>query len=153
MIIDKLNTFADNVALNTGAAGSYLLGDQIDLGTPAVDLGHADQVYIVIKAATAITSGGTATLAFQLASDDSAAMTPATASKHLTTPVVAVGASLAAGTVLYAGALPFAGAVPYERWLGIIQVSGVAAITGGQVDAFITKDYAAWKAYPNPVGA
>lgn len=153
MIVDKLNQFCDAVALNTGAAGSYLIGDQIDLGSAGIDLGHTEEVYLVIKATTAITAGASGTLSFTVASDDSAAINATTGSKHLTTPTITVGAGIAANTVLFAGKLPFAGSVPYERYLGILQNTGVAAVTAGAVDAFLTKDLAAWKAYPNPVGA
>ena len=41
MILDERNEFADAVALNTGAAGSYLIGDQIDLGV-ARDIGNGE---------------------------------------------------------------------------------------------------------------
>lgn len=153
MIVDKFNQFADGVALNTGAAASYLIGDQIDLGSAGIDLGHADQLYLVIKVTTAITAAATGTLSFTLASDAAAALTPASASKHLTTPVFDAAAGIAANTILYAGKLPFAGSVPYERYLGILQNTGVAAITAGAVDAFLCKDLAAYKAYPNAAGA
>ncbi len=33
MILDELLEFCDATALNTGGAASYLIGDQIDLGT------------------------------------------------------------------------------------------------------------------------
>ena len=39
MILDKLNEFADATALNTGAAGGYLIGNQIDLGLNGRDVG------------------------------------------------------------------------------------------------------------------
>ncbi len=146
MISDKYNQFCDGVALNTGGAGSYLIGDQIDLKSE-VDLGHVEEAYLVIKAKTLITAGASGTLGFALASDDTASINASTGSRHLLTPVKAVGAGIPAGTILFAGKLPFGGDVPYERFLGILQITGVAAITAGSVDAFLVKDLAAWRAY------
>jgi hypothetical protein len=69
MILDKRNEFCDAVALNTGGAGTYLLGDQIDLGV-ARDMGNGEPMYLVITVATLPTSAaGTATAQFTLASD------------------------------------------------------------------------------------
>lgn len=152
MIVDKLNYFADGVAANTGAAGSYLLGDQIDLRA-AGDLGHTEGAYLVIKTNALLTSGASGTISFTLASDSTAAIDPATSSKHLTTPVRAVGAGgIPANTILYAGPLPYEANVPYERFLGILQNTGVAAMTAGSIDAFLCRDFAAWKAYEANTG-
>lgn len=152
MIVDKLNQFCAGVAANTGAAGSYLLGDQIDLRVPA-DLGHTEGAYLVIKTKTLLTSGANGTISFTLASDSTAAIDPSTSSKHLTTPVRAVGTvGIPANTILFAGQLPYEGPVPYERFLGILQNTAVAAMTAGTIDAFLVKDLAAWKAYEANTG-
>lgn len=152
MIVDKLNQFCDGVAANTGAAGSYLLGNQIDLRV-ASDLGHTEGAYLVIKTKTLLTSGASGTISFTLASDSTAAIDPTTGSKHLTTPVKDVGAGgIAANTILFAGQLPYQGSIPYERFLGILQNTGVAAMTAGTIDAFLVKDLAAWKAYEAVTG-
>jgi hypothetical protein len=152
MIIDKFNQFCDGTAANTGGAGSYLLGDQIDLGA-AADLGHVEGAYLVIKTKTALTSGANGTISFTLASDDTAAINPSTSSKHMTTPVRAVGAGgIPANTILFAGPLPYEGSTPYERFIGILQNTGVAAMTAGTIDAFLVKDLAAWKAYEAVTG-
>jgi hypothetical protein len=152
MIVDKLNQFCEGVAANTGAAGSYLLGNQIDLGK-AADLGHTEGAYLVIKTRALLTSGAGGTISFTLASDASAAVDPTTSSKHLTTPARAVGAGgIPANTILFAGRLPYEGAVPYERFIGILQNTAVAAMTAGTIDAFLVKDLAAWKAYEAVTG-
>jgi hypothetical protein len=152
MIVDKLNQFCAGVAANTGAAGSYLLGDQIDLRV-ASDLGHTEGAYLVIKTKTLLTSGANGTISFTLASDSTAAIDPSTSSKHLTTPVKAVGAGgIPANTILFAGQLPYEGSIPYERFLGILQNTAVAAMTAGTIDAFLVKDLAAWKAYEAVTG-
>jgi hypothetical protein len=151
MILDKRNEFCDAVALNTGAAGTYLLGDQIDLGT-ARDVGNGQPVYLVITVDTLPTSGGAATAQFALASDATAAIaTNGTATVHLLTKAFAIS-EMAAGQVLAAIALPMEG-VAYEQFLGILQTTGTAAFTGGKVNAFLTNDVAKWKAYDAPFQA
>ena len=149
MILDKLNEFADSTALNTGAAGGYLIGNQIDLGLNGRDVGNGEPLYLVIQVDTAITAGASGTVAFSLASDATAVINPAASTKHLTTPVFTVGAGIAAGTVLYAGAIPSEGNA-YAKFLGIVQTTGVAAVTAGAVSAFLVRDVAKWKAYDAP---
>ena len=146
MILDKRTEFADAVALNTGAAGTYLIGNQIDLDAAQRDVGNGEPLYLVITVDTLPTSGGAATAQFTLASDDSASIaTNGTASVHFVTKAFAIS-EMAAGTVLAAVALPIQG-VAYERYLGILQTTGTAAFTGGKVNAFLTHDVAKWKAY------
>ena len=149
MILDKLNEFADATALNTGAAGGYLIGNQIDLGLNGRDVGNGEPLYLVIQVDTAITAGASGTVAFSLASDATAVINPAASTKHLTTPVFTVGAGIAAGTVLYAGAIPSDGNA-FKQFLGIVQTTGVAAVTAGAVSAFLVRDVAKWKAYDAP---
>lgn len=151
MILDKRNEFCDAVALNTGGAGTYLVGDQIDLGA-ARDMGNGEPMYLVITVDTLPTSGGSATAQFQLASDASASIaTNGTATVHLETKAFAIS-EMAAGTMLAAIALPLEG-VAYERYLGILQVTGTAAFTGGKINAFLTHDVAKWKSYDAPFQA
>jgi hypothetical protein len=145
MIIDKRNEFCDATALNTGSAGTYLIGDQIDL-TVARDMGNGSAPYLVITVDTLPTSGGSATAKFILASDASASIaTDGSASVHFETKAFAIS-EMAVGTVLAAVKLPMEG-VAYERYLGILQTTGTAAFTGGKVNAFLTMDVAKWKAY------
>lgn len=151
MILDERNEFCDAVALNTGGAGSYLLGDQIDLGT-ARDMGNGEPMYLVITVDTLPTSDGSATAQFTLASDASASIaTNGTATVHLQTKAFAIS-EMAAGTMLAAIALPMEG-VAYERYLGILQTTGTAAFTGGKINAFLTHDVAKWKSYDAPFQA
>lgn len=148
MILDSRNEFADAVALNTGGAGTYLIGSQID--TSAVrDVGNGEPVYLVITVDTLPTSAGAATAQFTLASDASAAVaTDGSASVHFQTKAFAIS-EMAAGTVLAAVPLPIEG-VAYERYLGILQTTGTAAFTGGKINAFLTHDVAKWKSYDAP---
>lgn len=150
MICDKLATFADDTALNTGLAGSYIIGDQIDLQVArgiGTLIGHA-QLWLVIKVQTTATSGGSATLAVNLVTDDNGALSSPTV--IASTPVFAV-ANLTAGTVLAVFALPISSA--YERYIGIQQVTGTAAFTAGNIDAFLTTSPPAYRAYAQGAGA
>lgn len=156
MILDARNEFADAVALNTGAAGTYLLGNQIDLGvTPAPGpVGAVDDMYLVITVDTGITAGSAGTVQFQLASDDSASIaTNGTATVHAMTAAFATGTgtgtgALKAGTTLAVIEMPKA--FNYERYLGVLQVTGTAAITAGKINAFLTADPTVWAAYDSP---
>lgn len=146
MILDERAEFCDATALNTGAAGSYLIGDVMDLGAAARDIGNGEELYLVISVDTAGASAGAATGQFNLVTDDNAA---------LASPAVVVSskawavADMTAGKTLLAVSLPREG-TGYERYIGIQQVTGVAAFTAGKVNAFLTKDPAAWKAYDAP---
>lgn len=145
MILDERTEFCDAVALNTGGAGSYLLGDVIDLGE-AKDLGNSDPLYLVVQVDTTATSGGSATGVISLVTDDNAS---------LSSPAVVVSskawavADMTAGRTLMVVQLPMEGTA-YERYLGIQQTTGVAAFTAGKINAFITHTPARWKAYDAP---
>lgn len=150
MICDKLATFADDTALNTGAAGSYIIGDQLDLQVArnvAAALGHA-QLWLVIKVQTTATSGGSATAIFDLVTDDNSSLSSPTT--LISSPSFAV-AAMTANTVLLITALPVGGT--FERYLGIQQRTGTAAFTAGKVDAFITTTPPIRYAYAQGSGA
>lgn len=146
MILDERLEFGDALALNTGAAGTYLIGDVVDLEV-ARDLGLAGHtIYFVVTVDTAATSGGAATLVITLASDAQAAIaTDGSATAHLISSVRTV-ASLIAGSVIMARNLP-AEDPAYERFLGVLQTTGTAAFTAGKINAFLTLNYAKWKAW------
>lgn len=157
MILDSRNEFCDATALNTGGAGTYLLGSQIDLSA-AANVGAQDELYLVIQVATGIkVASSTGTVQFKLASDDSASIaTDGSATEHFLTPAFATSTStdtgaLKAGTVLAAVKLPLG--FSYERYLGVLQVTGTTAISAGAIDAFLTPDVARWRAYDAPTQA
>lgn len=150
MILDERTEFCDATSLNTGGAGSYLLGDVIDtaFGLPAGGDGinDVDGLFLVIQVDTAATSGGSATGRFILASDAQAAIaTDGTATVHYDSGAIAV-ASLTAGTYIARVALPKG---TYERYLGILQTTAVAAFTAGKINAFLTHNPPTTKAFPN----
>lgn len=149
MILDVRNEFCDAVSLNTNLPGTYLIGNQIDLGaTPTLkDIGVGEQLWLVVTVQTTALSGGSATLQIQLASDDTASISTTTSTIHYTSPAIPV-ASLTAGATVCAVALPYGS---YERYLGILQVTGTAAFTAGKVDAFLTNDPPKWVALPDAI--
>lgn len=155
MIMDELLEFADAVSV-AAAAGTALIGDVIDLGSAARDIGNGEQLYLVITVDTEIITGGSAgTLQFQLVSDAQAAIaTDGTATVHyasklfVTDDAAANDAEMNAGGVPVCVALPLHGP-PYERYLGILAVTATTTTTAGKINAFLTKDPARWKSYPN----
>lgn len=145
MILDERTEFADATALNTGAAGDYVIGDVIDLGAAGRDIGNGEELELVVQVDTTATSGGSATLAVSLATDDNSSLSSPT--KIVTSPAVAV-ASLTAGTTVFRVRVP---AGTYERYIGIVQTTGTAAFTAGKINAFLTPASANWKAYADGI--
>jgi len=156
MILDEFNEFCDATALNTGGAGTYVLGDQIDLGVAARDLGNGQQLYLVVSAAVGINAAGAGTVTFQLTSADNAALSTnpvvhaQSAALVTSTTTGNAGGTLAAGAKLFVIALPMEG-LAYKRYVGIRQVTATQAITAGAIDAFLTADVSAWKAYADAI--
>lgn len=149
MIIDKRNEFCDATALDTNATGLALIGNVIDLGAAGRDLGNGTPLYLVIQVSTAVTSNGNATVEFQVVSDAQAAIAvDGSATVHAKTADTPK-ATLTAG---YRMVLPLPPESPtYERYLGILQNVGTAALTAGAVHAFITDHAPGWKAYPDAI--
>jgi len=151
MILDERTEFCDATSLNTGGAGSYLIGDVIDSGSVVRDLGRGGRpIYFVVTVSTSVTSAGSATVQFHLASDAQAAIaTDGTASYHLSSGAIAK-ATLVAGYNVIAAAVPMAGTA-YERYLGVLQTTAVAALTAGAVDAFLTLSVPKHQVYNNAI--
>ena len=149
MIFDERTEFLDATALNAGAAGTYLIGDVIDL-EDVRDIGQGQPVYLVISVDTAVDSAGDGvTVTFTLASDAQAAIaTDGSATQHLTTGAIDQADLGAGAQFIYT--LPMEGPA-YERYLGILQTSGSEAATAGAISAFLTMDPTGWKAYPDAV--
>ena len=142
-ILDERNEFADATALNTGAAGTYLVGDVIDLSVVR-NVANGRQVYLEITIDTAVTSAGAATVQFKLASDAQAAIAvDGTQTEHYASAVIGK-ATLVAGYKLLIP-LPLENPA-YERYLGILQVTGTAALTAGKFNAALVFGSKTWKA-------
>lgn len=137
MIIDERTEIADAVALNTGGAGTYNIGDVIDTaGMTQWPTGSSglDGPQLVALVDAAATSGGAATLQFQLVSDSSSSMSSPTV--HFTSGVFAL-AELTAGRMLFAWPL---GGPDFRRYLGVRQITGTAAFTAGRINLFLAAD-------------
>ena len=167
MIFDDLNEFADAQSV-ASAAGTYNIGDVIDLSAAGQDAGQFERLYLVCTVDTAIVTGGAAgTLQFRLVSDDSTSPSTTTCSVHVISPAFVTDddPTIPAGTQLFCIPLPIcndyvsksvagvpvttgAGA-PYERYLGVQYVVGTTTITAGKVNLFLTRDPRGAKAYPN----
>ena len=152
MILDDRLEFCDATSLNTGGAGTYLLGDQVDTGNDG--LWDVEDLYLVIQVDTAVTSATAspsgAKIQFHLASDDTASIaTNGTATYHWSSPAIEK-ASLTAGAFVARVELPKG---TYERYIGVLQTTSVEAATAGKINAFLTKEPLTWKAFPNSPGA
>lgn len=145
MILDERNEFADATALSTAATGLALVGDVIDLGTDGIN--EVDGIDLAISIDTAVTSAGSATVEFQLVSDAQAAIAvDGSASVHYKSAAVPK-ATLVAGYNVVNVKLPKG---QYERYLGILQNVGTAALTAGKVNAGLTPLDPSWKAFASP---
>ena len=145
MILDSRNEFADATALSTEGTGLALVGNVIDLGTDGIN--DVEDLYLVVQVDTAVTSGGSATVAFSLASDAQAAIaTDGSATVHYTSPTLAK-ATLVAGYQVCKVELPKG---QYERYLGILANVGTAALTAGKINAFLTNVPVTAKSFSSP---
>jgi hypothetical protein len=146
MILDERNEFADALVIPT-AIGRGLFGDVIDLIT-ARNVGSPPRpLYLVIQITTAVTSAGAATVSFELSSDAAAAIAvDGTATQHSGSDNFSLAQLVAGFTVV----VPLPGVGPeYERFLGVITNVGVAVLTGGAANAFLTHSPKQWKALPD----
>lgn len=145
MILDELTEFADATSVGTPNNSTVNVGSQID-SQVARDLGAGQPIYLVIQVATAITSGGAATVSFILASDSTASIAvDGNQTIHYESDAIAV-ASLVAGYTLVV-ALPMESPA-YEQFLGVqVRENASQALTGGAINAFLVLDPSKWKAY------
>lgn len=152
MILDELLEFADNVSV-AGSAGTALIGDVIDLEASGLNPGIGEDLWLVLRTGnTEIITGGTAgTIQFTLASDAQAAVaTDGSATVHLLSASLVSDDAAANSDALNAGGVILAAKLPsgsYERYLGVLCTIGTTAVTAGTINAFLTKDFASWKAY------
>lgn len=150
MILDERNELCDATALSTAGTGLALVGDVIDLGPNARDIGAGEPMSLVVQITTAVTSAGAATVEFQLATDAAAAIaTDGSASVHAKSAAIGKATLVAGFEVVLP--LPPAAGTPYERYLGLLQNVGVAALTAGAINAFVvpTSHVRVHKSYPD----
>lgn len=145
-IIDKLTEFCDAVSMDQ-ETGTFLMGNQIDLGTTVRDVGQGYPLYLVMRWTVTPTDGGdSATATFSLVSDASASIaTNGTATVHAVSPAL-LKTQMTAGT--YYNLVVPSGGLAYERYLGILMTVGTAGFDAGSFDAWLSKDPVGWAAYP-----
>ncbi len=146
MWMDEDLEFADATSVGTPNNTTVNVGDIIDTGAVSRDLGAGEPLYLVVQVTTLIASGGSATVRFKLVSDstDTIAVN-GDQTEHWTSDSIAV-ASLVAGYELVI-ALP-SNKPDYERYLAFqIEEDAGQALNAGNVNAFLTRDARAYKAY------
>ena len=135
-ILDTLNQFCNGTTFNGGVVGLYLIGDVIDQLETSPKPGNSDSLYFVAELATDMTGAGRS-VAIELASDSQAAIAvDGSQTTHFISATVAL-ANAKAGTRICAIELPRGS---YERYLGVIQHTIGAAITGGTINCYLTND-------------
>ncbi len=145
MLVDKRTEFCDNVTLPTAIA-TALIGAQIDI-SDVRDVGHGEPIYAVFIVSAAATSGGSATVAFKIVSDATAAISTTTSTIHATIGPFDV-ADMILGAILGVVVLPDEGNA-YEQFLGILEVVATATLTAGAIDIFLTRHPSGFKVYPD----
>lgn len=157
MFIDNENQFSTGgtagQTLNGFTVATTALGNVIDSGplggqnTPTSNagrdwgVGYPAWLYLLFVAAP--TSGGGATIDIQLVSSAAAALTSPNVMLDLTGGAVAFGnAKFAAGSAIRV-AMPrsgIGGTTGWLRFVGINFIVATAALTGGTVNAFLSRD-------------
>ena len=128
MLLDYNLVLSDAQAETTQAAHDST--STSDCGVADANMGGGTPIYVVISVNTAFTSGGAATLAVKLQeSDDDQSFTDLIASKTSTLTQAAV-----AGAKLMQIALP----PVHKRYIKAVYTIGVAAMTDGAIDAYLT---------------
>lgn len=145
-IMDSRTLFGEDFDLDQ-EAGTYLLTNQIDLGTAGRDPGNGQPVYLNVVVTETFTDGGdSATLQLRLASDDSASIHATTSTGHLLTAPM-LKALLVAGN-RFSFPIPVEG-LAYERFLGLQAIIATAGFDAGMITAWLSLDPIGWKAHPD----
>ena len=141
MYLDAFAEFSDAQAVTSTAISNVMdLGDD----NTTRDIGSGEPVYLVIVTQTTCTdTSSDATVTFDLLSDSTADLATS-ATNHYTTGALAFAAYATAGTVVAAVRLPPGS---YERYLGVKYTVASGPLTAGKFDAFLTKDYGAYRSY------
>ena len=143
MIIDKLNEFANDLAVTASA-----ISDVIDLGaTPTLRSLSFQNLYLVISVDVQATAAGAATVQFSLESDSTADLATS-ATVHWQSAAI-VKATLAPGYTVVKLPLPID--ATYERYLGVRFTVATGPLTAGKFSAFLTPTPPVSVAYPDPL--
>lgn len=151
-ILDSRNEFADAVSV-AAAAGTALIGSQIDLESIGLDVGEsAPNLWLVITTDTEIITGGAAgTIKFQLVSDAQAAIAvDGSATVHWDSGTIVTDDAAANDNRLNVGGVIAKLKLPagnYERYLGILAITATTTTTAGKINAFLANDFTVSKFY------
>src|SRR3990172_743069 len=139
MIIDAHNLFSSAQVVTADTISTNV----IDLGLAGQNIGVGEDIYLVVSVQTLLDGAGD-TLDVILVTDDNAAIASPTAILTLGTfPALSV-----AGT-RFVVKLPIA---TYERYIALrYDPNGAGDLTAGAIDAFLTKDIAAFTAYADNI--
>ena len=150
MMLDNNLEFADAASVGTPNNTTVNVGDIADSDVVR-DLGTGTPLYLVVQVTTAIISGGAATVRFKLVSDSTSTIAvDGTQTAHATSDSIAV-ADLVAGFE-FKIALPPEGDIAYERFLAFqVEEDAGQALTGGNVNAFLTLTPRSYRAYADAV--
>lgn len=146
MLIDKSLEIADATAVNA-AAGTACLATSLDLGAAGTRPFGNRNMYFVIEVAAAFTSGGSATVQFQLVTDSTdPASTDGSATVHWASRVFPIAELPLRRRIIVP--LPGGTTPAWERYLSLLVVTAVATTTAGSINAYLTMDPPQdWKAY------
>lgn len=145
-ISDVLNEFCDNTTLATPSDSSALHGNVIPFPKDSNFPGNTDDLWFVVEVGTAVTSGGSATVQFELASDSTANLATSRTT-HILSPAIPV-ASLTAGARVVCQPLPRG---TYEKYLGVWVTNATAALLTGTFNAYLTTQPASRQTLPDGI--
>lgn len=125
------------------AIGTAIIGDQLDM-MPDTAYPVRTAGWLLITAHSQITAAAPGTLTFALVSDAQIPIaTDGTATEHIECPPVATSTTpIPAGTVLACVRIPDA---EFERYAGLMLTTAGAALTEGEIHAFLTDNPPYWK--------
>jgi hypothetical protein len=142
MLRDAQLMLSDAQAVTTAAATASTNYLDTQIVAPG-DLASGETLYVVARCSTTATSGGSATVLISLQTDDNTSFSSAT-TIYLGTAIAV--ASVVAGYTFWKIRLPF-GCERYIR--GLITV-GVADLTAGKFDIFLTRNVDTLPSTPLP---
>ncbi len=145
MYVDSQLEFSDAQAVTATAISTNVIDLQPEDQTNVLqDIGHGEDMYLVVKTKTACTSAtSAATLTLTLESDSTADLATSATVHHSSGAIVFASFAPAKSEVAVIK-LP---AGDYERYLGLRFTVGTENLTAGAFDAFITKDIQKAKEY------
>lgn len=128
MRLDKKNTIMFDTTIDDLTVGTAQLGDDIDNVKPG---SPAEELYIIAQVRDAVTSDGASTMQLLITQDSESDFS--TEETIASTGVLALSA-LTAGEVLIKQRLP----IELKQRVRAKRVIGVADVTGGKIDIFLS---------------